>query len=153
MRSEFAVFYLFIALIFTVPAYGFIEDDPGLYAEAFSIQAEALGTTLDKIGEVLTAALTKQIDGERGALRDLRSECDAVYERLAEWEDVPEEYVLCFANLKESAVAAGASVDALVEFIDTADPGARVRAAAKYELAFDAYSKALDSYPYLSDSD
>ena len=148
--SKYAILF---TVVLAVPAQGFIDEDPGLYAEEFSIQAERLGSTLDELGAVVEQAVGGDIDEHKDTLRALREDCDSVYDRLSEWERIPDEYALCYARLKDSAIKAGESVDALIEYIKTGEHGTRVKAAVKFVEAFDAYSRALDTYPYVADTD
>jgi hypothetical protein len=144
---------LCLVLAVFVPVYGFIDEDPGLYAEEFSIQAERQGAALDELGAILEQAVTGDIEEHEGTLRSLREEFDGVFNKLAEWENIPDEYTLCTAALKESAVKAGESVDVLFVYIEIGDTSSTVKATMKFEEAFDAYGKSLDTYPYVIDTD
>jgi hypothetical protein len=146
-----AIALLFV-ITFATPSFCFIDEDPGLYAEEFSIQAERLGAALDDLGAILEQAVAGDIDEHEGALRSLSEDFDSVYNKLSEWEEIPDEYSLCTAGLEESAVKGGESADELIGYMNTNDTLAPVRAAIKYEEAFEAYSKALDTYPYLIDN-
>jgi hypothetical protein len=143
------VVYTTVAL--AVPAFAFIDEDPGLYAEEFSIQIEAQGAALDDFGAILEQAVAGDIDEHEGELRSLRNDFDDVYNKISEWEGIPDEYTRCTAGLEESAVKAGESADELLEYVSNGDDVVLVKAAMKYEEAFEAYSKALDTYPYLID--
>jgi hypothetical protein len=136
-----------------VPVYGFIDEDPGLYAEEFSIQAERQGTALDGLSAILEQAVAGDIKEKEGTLKGIREEFDGVYNKLAEWEKIPDEYTVCTAALKESAVKAGESVDALFVYMEIGDTSSTVKATMKFEEAFDAYCKSLDTYPYVMDTD
>jgi len=142
-----------ITVALAVPALAFIDEDPGLYAEEFSIQTEALGAAMDDLGAILEQAVAGDIGERETELRTLRGDFDAVYNVISEWEEIPDEYTLCTAALEDGAVKAGESVDGLLEYASGDDDVALVRAAMKYEEAFQAYSKALDTYPYLIDED
>ncbi|UCE27999.1 MAG: hypothetical protein JSW52_04400 [Candidatus Coatesbacteria bacterium] len=142
-----------ITIALAVPALAFIDEDPGLYAEEFSIQTEALGAAMDDLGAIIEQAVGGDISEYEGELRTLRSDFDSVYNKISEWEKIPDEYTLCTAGLEEGAVKAGESVDGLLEYASDNDDVALVRAAMKYEEAFEAYSKALDTYPYLIEED
>jgi tetratricopeptide (TPR) repeat protein len=143
------VIYTTVAL--AVPAFAFIDEDPGLYAEEFSIQIVALGAALDDLGAILEQAVAGDIDEHEGELRTLRSDFDGVYNKISEWEKIPDGYTLCTAGLEESAINAGESADELLEYVSDNDNVTLVRAAMKYEEAFEAFSKALDTYPYMID--
>jgi|GEM_PF-1740931 len=141
--------YTIVAL--AVPAFAFIDEDPALYAEEFSIQIEAQGAAMDDLGAILEQAVAGDIDGHEAELLALRSDFDGVYNKISEWEEIPDEYSRCTAGLEESAVKAGESVDELLEYVSNNDDVVLVKAAMKYEEAFEAYSKSLDTYPYLID--
>lgn len=136
-----------------IPVYGFIDEDPGLYAEEFSIQAERQGAALDGLSAILEQAVEGDIKGKESTLMGIREEFDGVYNKLAEWEKIPDEYTVCTAALKESAVKAGESVDALFVYIEMGDASSKVKATMKFEEAFNAYCKSLDMYPYVIDTD